>query len=56
MFLKCTDKREFKLTIGKVYEVEAELFDLNTLEVYAVEIYDDNDEFIEVPIECFYKA
>lgn len=50
--VKCINKRKFKLTAGKTYEVEAELFNLDTMETYAVEIYDDKDKFIEVPIEC----
>lgn len=50
--VKCIDKKRFKLTIGKIYEVEAELFDLESFETYAIEIYDDFDKFIKIPMEC----
>lgn len=50
--VKCINNKGFKLTVGKTYEVEAELFDLDTMETYAVEIYDNKEKFIEVPIEC----
>lgn len=50
--VRCVDKNRFKLTVGKVYEVEAELLDLENFETYAVEVYDDFDKFIEIPIEC----
>lgn len=50
--VKCVDKKSFKLTVGKTYEVEAELFDLEDFETYAVEMYDDMDRYIALPMEC----
>lgn len=49
--VKCIKNKGFKLTIGKQYEVEAELFDLSTMETYAIEIYDDKDNFVEIPVD-----
>lgn len=51
--VKLINKSKFKLTIGKIYEVESELFDLETMETYAIEIHDDNGDFIELPIKYF---
>ena len=48
--IKCINNKGFEITIGKQYEVEAELFDLSTMDTYAVEIYDDKDNFVEIPI------
>ena len=48
----CSSNNKYELTKGKLYEVEAELFDLDTFETYAVELYDDGGNFIQVSIDC----
>ena len=51
--VKCTsNNNKYQLTEGKIYEVEAELFDLDTFETYAIELYDDGGNFIQVPVDC----
>ena len=50
--VKCTSNYKYELTKGILFEVEAEFFDIDTFETYAVELYDDGGNFIQVSIDC----